>query len=178
MNSKLLAGSVIRIIRVKRLLLAAILGLFLGIVFARISGASKIGDMFAFFSIIGFVGFSIVLHVVYRVGFWFCLAFAIEWALLPVVTGIVAGQYRGSGFPGIGGAIGQGILLSISIPIGIIGFILFLVLAFVKFGKQSTEKVGEPDITEQIKKLAELRDEGTLTQEEFESKKSDLLSRM
>ena len=35
-----------------------------------------------------------------------------------------------------------------------------------------------PDITDQIKKLAQLRDEGILTEEEFQAKKTDLLSRM
>src|SRR6266496_2773244 len=34
------------------------------------------------------------------------------------------------------------------------------------------------DVTEQIRKLAELRDEGTLTNEEFEAKKAELLSRL
>jgi Short C-terminal domain/Domain of unknown function (DUF4429) len=35
-----------------------------------------------------------------------------------------------------------------------------------------------PDITDQLKKLAELRDAGVLTDAEFESKKSELLSRL
>lgn len=34
------------------------------------------------------------------------------------------------------------------------------------------------DVTEQIRKLAELRDQGTLTDEEFEAKKAELLSRL
>ena len=34
------------------------------------------------------------------------------------------------------------------------------------------------DVTEQIRKLAELRDEGTITNEEFEAKKAELLSRL
>lgn len=36
----------------------------------------------------------------------------------------------------------------------------------------------QPDLTDQIRKLAELRDAGILTEEEFASKKADLLSRM
>ncbi|MFC1979120.1 hypothetical protein ACFLVP_03940 [Chloroflexota bacterium] len=116
-------------------MLAAVFGIFLGIVFSRIDGPYRVGNMFAFFSILGFVGFSIVLHIIGRVGFWFCLAFAIEWALLPIVTGIVANQWRGSGFSGIGGGIGQGLLLALSIPVGIIGFITFIILAFVKYRK-------------------------------------------
>jgi hypothetical protein len=34
------------------------------------------------------------------------------------------------------------------------------------------------DVTEQIRKLAELRDEGALTNEEFEAKKAELLGRL
>jgi hypothetical protein len=37
---------------------------------------------------------------------------------------------------------------------------------------------GQPDVMEQLKKLAELRDLGVLTQEEFDAKKADLLSRL
>ena len=128
-------GEVIQKIRVRRLILAAILGVFLGIVFARIDGPARVGNMFAFFSIIGFVGYSVLLHIISRVGFWFCLAFAIEWALLPLVTAVVANQWRGSGFSGIGGGIGQGLLLALSIPVGLIGFITFIVLAFFMYRK-------------------------------------------
>ena len=35
-----------------------------------------------------------------------------------------------------------------------------------------------PDITDQLKKLGELRDSGVVTNEEFEAKKTDLLSRL
>ena len=37
---------------------------------------------------------------------------------------------------------------------------------------------GEPDIPEQIKKLDELRDQGVLTDEEFDAKKAELLGRL
>ena len=37
---------------------------------------------------------------------------------------------------------------------------------------------GQPDVLEQIAKLAALRDQGVLTEEEFSAKKADLLSRM
>ncbi len=167
---------IIKQIRIKRLILGAILGVFLGIVFARIDGPVRVGNMIGFFSIVGFVGYSILLHVINRVGFWFCLVFAIEWALLPIVTGIVANQWSGSGLSGIGGGIGQGLLLALSIPVGIIGFITFIVLAFVKYRKRGVVKSAGLDIAEQIRELAKLKDEGILTQEEFESKKTDLLS--
>jgi hypothetical protein len=35
-----------------------------------------------------------------------------------------------------------------------------------------------PDPIEQLKRLAQLRDQGSLTPEQFEAKKADLLSRM
>lgn len=40
------------------------------------------------------------------------------------------------------------------------------------------EKVDMPDVAEQIRKLAQLRDDGILTEEEFESKKAELLKRI
>ena len=42
----------------------------------------------------------------------------------------------------------------------------------------SSVTTSTPDITEQIKKLAELRDQGIVTLQEFETKKAELLSRM
>lgn len=42
----------------------------------------------------------------------------------------------------------------------------------------SPTEVAAPDPIEQLKKLAQLRDQGILTPEEFEAKKTDLLSRM
>ena len=44
-------------------------------------------------------------------------------------------------------------------------------------GTPNQEAAG-PDIPEQIRKLAELRDSGLITEEEFEAKKTDLLDRM
>jgi hypothetical protein len=43
---------------------------------------------------------------------------------------------------------------------------------------QSPSPSQEPDLGEQIRKLAALRDEGLLTEDEFQAKKADLLSRM
>jgi PH (Pleckstrin Homology) domain-containing protein/putative oligomerization/nucleic acid binding protein len=37
---------------------------------------------------------------------------------------------------------------------------------------------GSPDVADQIRKLAQLRDEGLVTDEEFESKRADLLARL
>jgi hypothetical protein len=47
----------------------------------------------------------------------------------------------------------------------------------VGFGMSATPKVGE-DIVDQIRKLAELRDQGHITQAEFDAKKAELLKRM
>ncbi len=37
---------------------------------------------------------------------------------------------------------------------------------------------GSPDVTEQIRKLGELRDQGILTEEEFQTKKKELLAKL
>ena len=42
----------------------------------------------------------------------------------------------------------------------------------------ATAPSAEPDVTEQISKLAALRDQGALTEDEFAAKKSELLSRI
>ena len=179
MNIKSSAGKFVRAIRVNRLLLAVLMGLLLGLAFARVDGSAKAGDLFAFFASIGFIGFAILLHVVNRIRFWFYIFFAIEWALIPVGTGIAAAKFSGTGWSGIGGGIGQGLLLALTIPIGIIGCIVFLFLAYKNRNEQGAAiKNNEPDVPSQIRELAKLRDEGILSQEEFESKKADLLSRL
>ncbi|MFC1906038.1 SHOCT domain-containing protein [Chloroflexota bacterium] len=76
------------------------------------------------------------------------------------------------------GGIGQGIVLAITIPIGVIGCIVFLFLAYKNRNEQSIAEKVASDIPAQIRELVKLRDDGILSQEEFESKKTDLLSRM
>ena len=44
--------------------------------------------------------------------------------------------------------------------------------------RELSEKSRSEDVPEQIRKLAELRDAGAITDEEFEEKKKDLLERM
>jgi uncharacterized membrane protein YeaQ/YmgE (transglycosylase-associated protein family) len=44
--------------------------------------------------------------------------------------------------------------------------------------QHATQTPASDDVTEQIRKLAELRDQGALTNEEFEAKKAELLSRL
>ncbi|MGZ8898419.1 MAG: SHOCT domain-containing protein [Halobacteriota archaeon] len=43
---------------------------------------------------------------------------------------------------------------------------------------QEEQASGSADVTEQIKKLAELRDQGILTEEEFQVKKKELLAKL
>jgi len=170
--------NIIKRISGKRLLLAVVLALFLGFVFMRIDGASRAGAMFAFFASVGFAGFAVMLHLVDRLAFWFCIAMAVLWILLPVGAAIAAERFSGSGFPGIGGAIGQGLVLAITIPIGIIGCIVFLSIGFKKYAGQVTARASSSDIPARIRELDKLRNDGILSQEEFEAKKADLLSRM
>jgi Domain of unknown function (DUF4429)/Short C-terminal domain/Protein of unknown function (DUF2510) len=47
-----------------------------------------------------------------------------------------------------------------------------------KHAPQPAAPPAQPDVTDQLKKLAELRDAGVLTTEEFESKKAELLARL
>jgi uncharacterized membrane protein YeaQ/YmgE (transglycosylase-associated protein family) len=44
--------------------------------------------------------------------------------------------------------------------------------------QQATQTQAHDDVMEQIRKLGELRDEGVLTDEEFQTKKAELLSRL
>ena len=44
--------------------------------------------------------------------------------------------------------------------------------------QHATQTQAYDDVTEQIGKLAELRDQGALTNEEFEAKKAELLGRL
>ncbi|MCC5952452.1 MAG: PH domain-containing protein [Acidimicrobiia bacterium] len=45
-------------------------------------------------------------------------------------------------------------------------------------GGSAEEPVAPPSVTDQIERLAELRDRGTISEEEFQAKKTDLLGRM
>jgi hypothetical protein len=48
----------------------------------------------------------------------------------------------------------------------------------IKFGTPPSQQAAGGDIADQIRKLAELRSQGYLTQEEFDAKKAELLKRM
>lgn len=47
-----------------------------------------------------------------------------------------------------------------------------------KTSSADSQSAVEPDIPDQIKKLSDLKDQGVLSEEEFESKKQELLSKM
>ena len=177
MNIKSSAGKFVRGISVNRLLLAVLMGLLLGIAFARVDD-SNTGGLFAFFTSIGFFGFAILLHVVNRIRFWFYIFFGIEWLLIPIGAAIAADRSSGSGFGGVAEGIAEGLLLALTIPIGIIGCIVFLFMAYKNRNEQGATVRVKSDIPAQIRELVKLRDEGILSQEEFDAKKADLLSRM
>lgn len=93
------------------------------------------GALLAVFFFVGLIAFTILLFRVHRTGFWFSLIFAIEWALLPVAALINATQVRETGCAGAFAAVGATLFLAITVPIGAVGFIVFLLLALFKFRK-------------------------------------------
>ena len=121
----------------KAVLLAIILALLLGILGNLVAEEDHEGQLSAIFFVVGLVGFSILLIKVQRVGFWFCLSYAIEWALLPVTVAINASQDKGVGCAGVATAIASAVLLAITIPVGAIGFLIFLLLALFVFRKRN-----------------------------------------
>jgi len=61
--------------------------------------------------------------------------------------------------------------------VAIVCVALFLVTVLAARQPQQPQ-AASIDVTEQIKKLGELRDQGLLTEQEFDSKKQELLARM
>jgi MFS family permease len=133
-----------------------------GLAFAMAVLAAIIGSILApadrenifssLFFLVSLVGFFILLVKVQRVGFWFCVCFATEWALLPVAAAINVTQPATSDQSGcavLAGAIVAVVFLYITIPVGAIGFILFLLLALLVFRKKprstqlTTEEPGQ-----------------------------------
>lgn len=141
---------VLRVLRSLGLALAmAVLAAIIGSIIAPVD---REGLFSGLFFLIGLAGFFILLLKAERVGFWFCLCFAIEWALLPVSAAINVTQPATSGQSGcavIAGAIVAIVFLYITIPVGAIGFILFLLLALLVFKKKprtsrsTTDEVGQ-----------------------------------
>jgi hypothetical protein len=117
--------------------LALVLAVLLAIIGAILAGVGQENTLFAIFFWVGLIGFAVLFLKVQRVGFWFCLSCAIEWASLPVAAAINTTQpVKEAGCAGIIAAIGTVLLLAITIPIGAIGFVLFLLLALLVFRKK------------------------------------------
>jgi len=136
----------------KAIVLALILAVLLAIIGAIVAGVGQENALFAVFFWVGLIGFSVLFLRVQKVGFWFCLSYAIEWALLPMAAAINTMQpVKETGCAGVVAAIGTVLLLAITIPIGAIGFVLFLLLALLVFRKKkpptatpTTEEPSQP----------------------------------
>jgi hypothetical protein len=120
---------------VKKIAGAFLLSLLLGILGITIAKSSLDTVIFLVFFLVGLVAFSIILLKVNRAGFWFCLVYAIEWLLLPVLAYVYATQQLGSGIGGIGAGIGIGLILILLILVGVVGFIVFVALALWRYRK-------------------------------------------
>jgi hypothetical protein len=121
----------------KAIVLALVLAVLLAIIGAIVAGVGQENVLFAIFFWVGLIGFTVLLLKVQRVGFWFCLSYAIEWASLPMAAAINTTQpVKEAGCAGVVAAIGTVLLLAITIPIGAIGFVLFLLLALLVFRKK------------------------------------------
>jgi hypothetical protein len=121
----------------KAIVLALILAVLLAVIGAILAGEGQENALFAIFFWVGLIGFSVLFLKVQRVGFWFCLSYAVEWALLPIAAAINTTQpVKETGCAGIVAAIGTVLLLAITVPVGAIGFVLFLLLALLVFRKK------------------------------------------
>jgi hypothetical protein len=127
----------------KAIVLALVLAVLLAIIGTIVAGVGQENVLSAIFFLVGLIGFSILFLKVQKVGFWFCLSYAIEWALLPVAAAINTTQpVKETGCAGVVAAIGTVLLLAITIPIGAIGFVLFLLLALLVFRKKKPHTAG------------------------------------
>jgi len=121
----------------KAIVLALVLAVLLAIIGAIVAGVGQENVLSAIFFLVGLIGFTVLFLKVQKVGFWFCLSYAVEWALLPVAAAINTTQpVKETGCAGVVAAIGTVLLLAITIPIGAIGFVLFLLLALLVFRKK------------------------------------------
>jgi hypothetical protein len=129
----------------KAIVLALILAILLAFIGAIVAGEGQENALFAVFFWVGLIGFSVLFLNVRRVGFWFCLSYAFEWALLPIAAAINTTQpVKDTGCAGIVAAIGTVLLLAITVPVGAIGFVLFLLLALLVFRKKKPPAAKPP----------------------------------
>jgi hypothetical protein len=125
----------------KAIVLALLLALMLAAIGAILATEGQENALFAILFWVGLIGFSILFLKVQRVGFWFCLSYAIGWALLPISALINTRQVEAAGCAGVIGAMAAVVFLAITIPLGAIGFILFLLLALLVFRKKKPSAV-------------------------------------
>ena len=123
--------------KIKKVVGAFLLALMLGILGITSVDSSADTAMFSILFVVGLISFSILLLKAKRAGFWFCLVYAVEWLLLPILAYAYATQWRGSGVGGVGAGIGLGLILYLLIMVGAAGFIIFIALAFLRFRKSS-----------------------------------------
>jgi hypothetical protein len=125
----------------KAIVLAMLLALLLAVIGAILATEGQENVLFPILFWVGLIGFSILFLKVRRVGFWFCLSYAIGWALLPISALINTRQVEAAGCAGVIGAMAAVVFLAITIPLGAIGFILFLLLALLVFRKKKPAAV-------------------------------------
>jgi len=132
----------------KAIVLSLILAVLLAVIGAILAGEGQENALLAIFFWVGLIGFSVLFLKVQRVGFWFCLSYAVEWALLPIAAAINTTQpVKETGCAGIVAAIGTVLLLAITVPVGAIGFVLFLLLALLVF-REKKPSTAEPTTRE------------------------------
>ena len=144
--------AVLRILRA--IGLAAVMAILAAVIGSVLAPEDQEGVFSNLFFLISLVGFSILLVRVQRVGFWFCLCFAIEWALLPAAAAINVTQPQTSDQSGcavLAGAIVAIVFLYITIPVGAIGFMVFLLLALLVFRKRKPARA--KPVVEETKQL-------------------------
>jgi hypothetical protein len=120
----------------RAIVLALLLALLLAVLGAILATEGQENVLFPILFWVGLIGFTILFLRVQRVGFWFCLCYAIGWALLPISALINTRQVEAAGCAGVIGAMAAVVFLAITIPVGVIGFILFLLLALLVFRKK------------------------------------------
>jgi len=102
-------------------------------------------------------------------GFGGFLLLALLWSLLPMV---IAGSIASSR----GQSVGLAILATLFL--GWLGLFLVLVLQrqeVVDTAKEVVDRAGRRDVVDEIRRLGRLRDDGLLTDDEFQAKKRQLL---
>ena len=116
--------------------LALLLALMLAVIGAILATEGQENVLFPILFWVGLIGFTILFLKVQRVGFWFCLSYAIGWALLPISALINTRQVEAAGCAGVIGAMAAVVFLAITIPLGAIGFIVFLLMALLVFRRK------------------------------------------